>query len=258
MPRVRSILILIALAVALTGQVWAADDAKVTELEGRIDALEKRLATLERNIVQQLQSMERRMAQGAAAPNPLEGEASAAYTKIIQLSNSGDMEQAKSQMTAFMKKYGATQTARKARSLNAELQVVGKAPPTDWGIEKWYQGESDVDLSSDKTTLLVFWEVWCPHCKREVPKIQQIYTSLKDDGLQLVGLTKITKSATEEKVKAFIESQKLAYPMAKENGSTSAYFNVSGIPAAAVVKGGKIIWRGHPARLNEALLRSWL
>jgi hypothetical protein len=27
-------------------------------------------------------------------------------------------------------------------------------------------------------------------------------------------------------------------------------FNVSGIPAAAIVKDGKIVWRGHPARLK--------
>lgn len=258
MPRPRQILILALVLGVFALPVWAQNDAKVAELEGKIAALEKRMATLERNIVQQLQNMERRIAQGATAPNPLEGEANAAYNKIVQLTNGGDMVTAKAEMTEFMKKYASTETAKRARRLNTELQVVGKSSPTDWGIEKWFQGESDVDLSSDKTTLLVFWEVWCPHCKREVPKIQKIYTDLKDEGLQLVGLTKITKSSTEEKVKEFITSEKLAYPMAKENGATSAHFNVSGIPAAAVVKAGKVVWRGHPARLNEAMLRDWL
>jgi hypothetical protein len=29
---------------------------------------------------------------------------------------------------------------------------------------------------------------------------------------------------------------------------------VTGIPAAAVVKGGKVIWRGHPAQLTDDVL----
>ena len=76
----------------------------------------------------------------------------------------------------------------------------------------------------------------------------------------MVGLTKITKSATEEKVTSFIDEQKVTYPMAKEggNGAASKAFNVSGIPAAAVVKDGKIVWRGHPGRLSNELLDTFL
>ena len=91
-----------------------------------------------------------------------------------------------------------------------------------------------------------------------MPKLEQIYSDLKSDGLQLLGLTKINRSATEEGVISFVEENNVSYPMAKENGSTSTYFNVSGVPAAAVVKNGKIIWRGHPARLSETMLKGWL
>jgi hypothetical protein len=45
------------------------------------------------------------------------------------------------------------------------------------------------------------------------------------------------------------------FPVAKEKeGSLSNAFNVTGIPAAALVKGGKVIWRGHPGRLDDATL----
>jgi len=111
---------------------------------------------------------------------------------------------------------------------------------------------------SGKTTLLVFWEEWCPHCRREVPKLQQIYSELKGQGLQVVGLTKITRSATDEKVQAFITGNKIDYPIAKETGALADYFAVKGIPAAAVVKGGRIVWRGHPIRLKPELVQSWL
>jgi hypothetical protein len=91
-----------------------------------------------------------------------------------------------------------------------------------------------------------------------VPKIQSIYSDLKGEGLQVVGLTKITRSSTEEKVSTFISEKQIAYPVAKEDGELSRYFNVSGIPAAAVLKDGKVVWRGHPAQLNEAKLKAWL
>ena len=46
--------------------------------------------------------------------------------------------------------------------------------------------------------------------------------------------------------------------MAKESGDASKAFGVSGIPAAAVVKDGKVVWRGHPGRLTEQMIESWI
>jgi len=134
---------------------------------------------------------------------------------------------------------------------------VGKATPEGWFIEKWYQGESEVDLDGPPT-LLIFWESWCPHCRNEVPKMQKFYEKFGARGLQVVGVTRITKTATEESVKEFIAGNDVSYPMAKETGALAEYFNVKGIPAAAVVKDGKIVWRGHPIRVTEKLLESWL
>ena len=88
--------------------------------------------------------------------------------------------------------------------------------------------------------------------------MQTLYDGLKGEGLQVVGLTKITRSSTEEKVTSFIADKQISYPLAKESGEISSYFNVSGIPAAAVLKDGKVVWRGHPAQLNEAKLKAWM
>jgi thiol-disulfide isomerase/thioredoxin len=255
-----SAVVVLALGV---GFVFAQSDDPNSEILKKLDALEKRIASLESSLNQRLGSMEKAIAKGGGGvptgPSPqLESQAQAAFGKINGLISAGKYEEAKTEMDGFMKQYAGTNTARQASRLNRELAVIGKSAPTDWGIDQWYQGESDVDLASDKTTLVVFWEVWCPHCKREVPKLQKIYADLKGEGLQVVGLTKLTRSSTEEGVKAFVSEQSVGYPIAKENGSASAWFGVSGIPAAAVVKDGKVIWRGHPARLSEDMLKGWL
>ncbi len=262
MTRSRALLLFalgLALVVSATPQL-AADDAEVAALMQKIDALEKRISTMERNLTNQLRNIQNTLARqgaGGAANNALEAEAQAAFGEISRERDSGDPMKAKTQMTAFLQKYGATNTAKKARALSRELAVIGKTAPTNWGIEKWFQGENDVDLNSGNT-LLVFWETWCGFCQREVPKLEALYNTLKGDGLQVVGLTKITKSSTEQKVTEFISTKKLSYPVAKENGTAAAYFNVSGIPAAVVMKDGKVIWRGHPAKLTQARLKSWL
>jgi thiol-disulfide isomerase/thioredoxin len=249
--------LLLSFAIAGVFGLAAMAQTDSEDLAAKVNALEKRLANLEKTLNTRLASIERKVSQGGSSAE-LEQKASAAYAEIARLRNAGDYEQAKSKLGEFMKTYGTTRVAQRARKDVQELAVIGKTAPTDWAIEKWFQGEDQIDLTSDKATLVVFWEIWCPHCKREVPKLQQMYTELKDEGLQVVGLTQINKSATEEKVQAFISTSKLSYPIAKTSAKTNTYFNVSGIPAAAVVKDGKIVWRGHPAQLNADKLRSWL
>jgi len=255
-------LALLAVGAALVLPL-SAQDSDPASLEQRVQALEGRIASLERTLNQRLSSIEQKMAAGgppagAAPANPLEGEAQNVFAGISRTVAAGDYQKAQAEMAEFMKKYASTNAAKRARRLHEELSVIGKETPADWGIEKWYQGEKDVDLGGGKTTLLVFWEEWCPHCKREVPKLQELYAQYKADGLQMVGLTKITRGSTDEKVSAFISDKSVSYPIAKEDGSLSRHFNVSGIPAAAVVKDGKIVWRGHPAQLNQDQLKSWL
>jgi thiol-disulfide isomerase/thioredoxin len=232
-------------------------DAGTQEILNRLDELGKRIDTLERNLINRISALDRKM-QGAKQKHPLEGEAQSEFGKIRQLIDSGQFDEAKSRMTTFMEKYGETETAKRARTTHQELSVIGKEAPAEWGIEKWFQGEGEVDLGSDKPTLLVFWETWCPHCKREVPKLEAIHTALKDEGLQVVGVTRITKSSTEETVQTFIEDNKMTYPVAKEDGTVGSHFSVRGIPAAAFMKDGKVVWRGHPGALDEAKIKSWM
>jgi thiol-disulfide isomerase/thioredoxin len=239
----RSLVLSLALVGCATADQHQTLEARVAQLEQKVEALEKSPKSA-----------------GAAAADPAAEEAAKKlYESISEKVAKGEMEAAKKEMSELTTKYGSTTMAKRARKMAAELEVVGKAVPAEWSknIEKYYQGEGNVDLASG-TTLVVFWEVWCPHCRREVPELKATYEKLNSKGLNVVGLTKITRSATEEKVTEFIKENELNYPTAKEDGNLSKEFNVSGIPAAAVVKDGKIIWRGHPARLNDELLTGWL
>jgi thiol-disulfide isomerase/thioredoxin len=229
---------------------FAAAACAPASVEEEIAALNERVDTLEKQI---------RLVEAGGGPSAqLEQEAQVAVTNLSQLVATGKIDEAKAQVKQIGTKYAATKQGRNIQRMAAELAVVGKDCPSDWGIEKWFQGQESIDLNSDGTTVVVFWETWCPHCRREVPKLQQMYDKFKGDGLQMIGLTRINKTATEDAVKDIIAQNNVNYPIAKEDGSVAQYFGVSGIPAAAVVKSGKVVWRGHPARITEAMLQGWL
>lgn len=233
---------LVLLGGCATAEEVQALDQKVTELSKKVEALEKAPP-----------------AGGRAAAAPVdpkrEEAAQALYKDIDQKVRDGDFSGAKTKMKELETGFADTTTAKRAAKLSRELAVIGVPVPADWTgmVEKWYQGEGDIDLKSG-TTLMVFWEVWCPHCKREVPKLMETYSTWKPKGVNVVGFTRISKSATEEQVTGFMKDQKVNYPMAKENGKLATTFGVSGIPAAAIVKDGVVIWRGHPGRLDDDMI----
>jgi thiol-disulfide isomerase/thioredoxin len=228
------------------------------DLQKQIDELKQRVAALER----QLQAAQAPQPAPKPRATPLSSnagreEALALYRNIDGLVATGNLLQAHRELEEYNTKYAGTNAAAWTRSLSRELEVVGKEAPQDWKIEKWFQGQTDINLDGSKPTLLIFWEAWCPHCKDEVPKLQQIYEDYKDRGLQVLGVTRITKTATEEMVQSFLDESGITYPMAKETGDLAGYFNVKGIPAAAFVENGKIVWRGHPIRLTNELMGIW-
>ncbi|HJN78161.1 MAG TPA: redoxin domain-containing protein [Myxococcota bacterium] len=234
--------------VGVTLLLSCAPKAEVDELSARVEALEKRV-----------EAVESRPASSTASAGPTaaeEAEAQKIYGEINESLAAGDMETAKAKTDVCLKDYGRTKTASRCIRIKQELDVVGKSVDNP-AVEKWFVGDGDIDLQNG-TTLLVFWEVWCPHCQREVPELQATHAKYQGKGLEVVALTKITKSATEEKVADFVSESGVTYRVAKEDGSTSSAFAVSGIPAAAVVKDGEVLWRGHPGRLNDEMLEKFL
>ncbi len=232
---------MLALTLALLG---CAQKTDVDALTARVVALEEKVVTLEKRPAGPA---------GQVAADPVKEEAAGVLMKeASELLKVNDYAAAKPKLEQLIKDYGDTKAGKAADRQYKEVGLIG-TPAAAIEAASWYQGKGD--YSAAPVTLMVFWEIWCPHCKKEMPELAEREAELKKKGIQIVGFTKVTKSATDEKVAEFIKEHKIKYPMAKEkDGSMSKAFNVSGIPAAALVKDGKVIWRGHPGRLDEETL----
>ena len=136
-----------------------------------------------------------------------------------------------------------------APAARPEIQIQG-AP-----IEKFEPGR-----------LYVFecWATWCGPCVATIPHLNALHKKLGSKGIFITGVNVWDgeKSETAEKnVRDFVQQQgkKMSYPVAIGGKEfIKAWLDNSGtesIPVAFVVNGnGVLVWTGHPAELNEALL----
>ncbi|MSP55488.1 MAG: TlpA family protein disulfide reductase [Myxococcales bacterium] len=222
-------------------------------LKSDVDALSERIAKIE--------EAQKNAPKGGSAAPTASTEEEAGATKLMEAIQAAikanDYPTAKAKLAEISQKYATTRAGKAAARMAPEVNLVGAdAKPIE--AQKWYT--KDEGSFKDRVTLVVFWEVWCPHCKDEMPKMPALLAKYKSQGFGIIGLTKVTKSATDASVEKFIAEHKISFPMGKEieGGTMSKAYSVSGIPAAALVKDGKVIWRGHPARLTDDLLAQML
>lgn len=225
------------------------------ELEARVTALEVQLAMLQSRVAACETALSGGGTAAAAAPGPTAAEEAAAADLLTEAEAAwSDLhaDEAKALLARITAEYPNTRTATRARKLTGELAVVGTSAGALDGISMWYSGNAT--LNRPGITILVFWEAWCPHCQREMPLLAARYDDLHGKGVEVIGLTKVTKSSTDEKVRTFLTDNHVGFPNAKEDGTLSERFAVSGIPASVVVRDGTVIWRGHPAKLDDAMI----
>ena len=238
MARLFSFLLFVLTFLPLT-----AEAGEVEDLRAQVNALQAELAqclTAQGNV-------------GSAEEN--EAAARALFEAAQTAARAGNLKEAQGILDDLMARYGNTRTASRATRLQGELAVVGNMAPRI-EADHWFGGEAG---QWGEVTLVVFFETWCPHCRREIPNVNALYRdTYRSRGLTVLGFTKVTRSSTEATVRDFVAEHGLVFPIAKETGSMSEAFVVSGIPAAAVVVRGEVVWRGHPGTLSSEQFDQWL
>lgn len=171
----------------------------------------------------------------------------------------GDYARAERTYQQLVDTFPQDRMAQSARSKLSSLQLLGKPAP-EFDIEEWLGNDPGALATlKGKAVMLVFWATWCPHCRKEMPHIEEVHQKWKDKGLVVVGVTRNTRGQTTDKVREYIGSNGLTLPIAIDSGGTSRDYGVAGIPAAAIVgKDGTVVFRNHPAQITDELLQEIL
>lgn len=211
-------------------------------------------------VLERLAAVEQRLgviedALGVSSTSQEEEEAAAQLFQQASDLVSSDISAARTALQGILNDHPDTYAAQAAAQMLDQLRVVGTSVEGLEGV-RWLKGSADLDGAP--VTLLVFWEVWCPHCQRFVPALQPVADRYGADGLQVVSLTRMSHDVTEEQVLAFVSEHELTFAVGHEDGTMSEQLGVAGVPAAAAVRDGVVIWRGHPVEVDDAMIAGWL
>jgi len=131
-------------------------------------------------------------------------------------------------------------------TVSASALDVG-APAPELKVAQWLQGDAvSLDHADAKTIyVLDFWATWCGPCVQTIPHLNAITEQYKDKNVVVIGLS----GEDEATVKPFAAKMGIQYRLAldAESATTNAYIGEQGtIPTAFIVRGGRILWSGHP------------
>ena len=156
--------------------------------------------------------------------------------------------------------HSGSKRAKKAKKKIKELELVG-SQASEFQVEEWINSDRlSIEQLRGKVVLFVFWATWCPHCRKEMPHMKELYEKYADQGLTVIGVTKKSKKQDTEKVIEFLEKNDISFPIAIDDGSkTSKAYVSTSIPGLAIVdKKGVVRWRAHPGYLDDDLLPTLL
>ncbi|MFC1593395.1 peroxiredoxin family protein [Candidatus Neomarinimicrobiota bacterium] len=111
-----------------------------------------------------------------------------------------------------------------------------------------------------KVVMLNFWGTWCPPCRKEIPDLVNLQTKYNKEGLEIVGITLTSGSASE--IKKFANDKQMNYTILTDfgNDETQAVTNlygqtigqpISSIPTTLIIDREGYIVKGYLGPRSE-------
>jgi peroxiredoxin len=106
-----------------------------------------------------------------------------------------------------------------------------------------------------KIVLLNFTTTWCPYCKKDIPNLKKLYTSMKGKDFELIS---IYVAESPKKVASFVEKYSLPYTILVDSeASVARTYGIQGVPTKVVVAKSGLIscWQCSSAedKIDELL-----
>lgn len=90
--------------------------------------------------------------------------------------------------------------------------------------------ELKLDQYKGKTLFINFWATWCRPCIKEMPSIEKVKETLKDENIQFL----LVSNETRGQIKSFVRSHRYKFDYAQLD-MPLAELNIQGLPTTMIV-----------------------
>lgn len=144
------------------------------------------------------------------------------------------------------------------------LFIGDEAPPIKYS--KWLKGTPVTGYEKDRLYVLEFWATWCGPCIAAMPHLSELAKKYENKAT-FIGVDVWEKTGSKPYdsslpgVMKFVNSSdnRMSYNVIADNSiqeMASGWLKaagISGIPTTFVVKNGRVMWIGHPHRLDSVM-----
>ena len=101
-------------------------------------------------------------------------------------------------------------------------------------------------LRSRQPVVLIFWATWCQVCKREIPRLNKLFSTLSPRGVRFLGINVGINDSTAKALR-YARKYQIRYPLFFDEGSRlSRRFGILGTPTIVIADHRGIIrYRGN-------------
>jgi len=135
-------------------------------------------------------------------------------------------------------------------------QIVPNTSAPAFSIKDMTGKTITLDSLKGKVVVLNFWATWCPPCRAEVPDFVDVYNANKAAGLEILGISVDTNTASQ--VPEFVQKNKITYPVAMfTNKIVRDYGPIDAIPTTFIIdKTGRVRYT-QVALMDKETLVKW-
>ena len=110
--------------------------------------------------------------------------------------------------------------------------------------------------ASPRLTLVDFWATWCTPCVAAMPQLDERHQRFAAQGVSVVGLS----AEPVDPVKAFLAKHAVRFPIGAGGARPlQTTLGIRALPYALLADAsGKVLWRGQPQELTDAMLSAHL
>lgn len=109
-----------------------------------------------------------------------------------------------------------------------------------------YVKKFDPEEHKGKVYLVEVWATWCGPCRKEIPRLKEVYERYHDAGFEIFGYS-IDQDL--DALKKFVASEQIPWPVASQKRSVEAgykglyeYYSINGVPEMILVdRDGKVL-----------------